>query len=197
MRCAEVADLNKCDLFLDGPHRSQPYLVAHGKGGKDRVIPLTLEMATRLRDFTKDMRPEELVFGLKVRSIVDKFYRWKSKASVSISAHDLRRRFATDLDSLGVKITTTQQLLGHEDVSTTQRYVAVPSEAARQAIELRTRRRGAAASQVNYHNDRLLTSDTGSRGGDPWVAALKVLLDPANLIEALNSESVEDVQLNV
>jgi len=103
MRCAEVADLKKYDLFLDGAHRSQPYLVAHGKGGKDRVIPLTLEMATRLRDFTKDKSSEESVFGLKVRSVVDKFYRRKRKASVSISAHDLRRRFATDLDSLGVK----------------------------------------------------------------------------------------------
>jgi len=198
MRCAEVADLKKYDLFLDGAHRSQPYLVAHGKGGKDRVIPLTLEMATRLRDFTKDKSSEESVFGLKVRSVVDKFYRWKRKASVSISAHDLRRRFATDLDSLGVNITTTQQLLGHEDVSTTQRYVAVPSEAARQAIELRTRRRGAAAGQeVDHHGDRLLTPDIGGGGGDPWVAALKVMLDPANLIAALNSENVEDVQLNV
>jgi site-specific recombinase XerD len=84
------------------------------------------------------MRPEQSVFGLKARSVVNKFYVWKRKAGVSISAHDLRRRFATDLDSAGVRMTVTQQLMGHEDVSTTQRYIAVPTDVARQAIELRT-----------------------------------------------------------
>jgi len=50
---------------------------------------------------------------------------------------------------------------------------------------------------VDHPGDRLLTSDIGGGDSDPWVAALKVMLDPANLIEALNSENVEDVQLNV
>ena len=138
----------------------------------------------------------------KCRNVaLDIYHNLSSILSLPPSAPRKRTRpqsVETDLDSLGVNITTTQQLLGHEDVSTTQRYVAVPSEAARQAIELRTRRRGAAAGQeVDHHGDRLLTSDTGGGDSDPWVAELKVMLDPANLIEALNSENVEDVQLNV
>jgi site-specific recombinase XerD len=48
MRCSEIAAVKKLDLFLEGPYLDQPYLVSHGKGDKDRMIPLTLDMAVRL-----------------------------------------------------------------------------------------------------------------------------------------------------
>lgn len=141
MRCAEIASLKVNDLFLDGRYLKEPYLIAHGKGDKDRPIPLTLEMAQTLRSFIKGKRPDETVFGLKTRTVINKFATWKQKAGVSITAHDLRHHFATDLSDLGVNIRVTQELLGHEDVTTTERYIAVPPKAARVAIELRKRKR--------------------------------------------------------
>ena len=55
----------------------------------------------------------------------------------------------------------------------------------------------AASQEADHHGDRVPPQGVGGAGGDPWVAALKVILDPANLVEALKSESVEDVQLDV
>jgi len=196
IRCAEVANFNVRDLFLDGRYQKEPYLLVHGKGDKDRLIPLTFEMAQTLRSFVKNKRPDDSVFGLKARSVVNKFYIWKRKAGVSISAHDLRRHFATDLNDLGIDIRTTQEILGHEDVSTTQGYIAMPSKAAREAIERREGHRNPVAAPAmvyrSAHPFRGIGNDAGS--SDLWAAVLQTMLDPANLTQAL--ENVEDVRLS-
>ena len=137
LRCIEAATLRVRDLFLEGRYEDEPYLVAHGKGNKDRTIPLAHETAQDLKSFIKGKSPEDLVFGLKSRSISNKFYVWKKKAGVQLSAHDLRRHFATELNALGVDIRTAQQLMGHSNVGTTQGYIGLPPEAARAAIQLR------------------------------------------------------------
>ena len=196
MRCAEIHALIVNDLFLDGRHQREPYLIAHGKGDKDRPIPLTIEMAEQLRSFVKGKRPDESVFGLKAKTIVNKFGTWRQKAGVSLTAHDLRRHFATDLNDLGVRLTTTQQLMGHSDISTTQRYMAVPPKSARQAIELRARRRNGVAERGLSRTSSPFPGDPAATSRDPWVAALEVMLDPANLIEALKPGGAEDVQFD-
>jgi site-specific recombinase XerD len=85
LRCDEVATLRVYDLFLDGCYREEPYLIAYGKGDKDRAIPLTAEVAQILLLFIKDKRTKDLVFGLKTKSAINKFYVWKQKAGASIS----------------------------------------------------------------------------------------------------------------
>ncbi|GAI57872.1 unnamed protein product, partial [marine sediment metagenome] len=55
------------NLFLDDRYRKEPYLIAHGKGDKDRTIPLTFEMALTLSSFIKGKRADESVFGLKTK----------------------------------------------------------------------------------------------------------------------------------
>ena len=97
MRCTEVADPNIRDLFLDSRYRREPYLIAHGKGDNDRAIPLTVGMAEELQFFVKGKRPDEAVFGLKTKTIINKFGTWKKKAGVSLTAHDLHQHFATIL----------------------------------------------------------------------------------------------------
>lgn len=196
MRCAEVADLKVRDLFLDSRYQKEPYLIAHGKGDKDRLIPLTFEMSQTLRSFVKNKSSGDSVFGLKAKSVVNKFYKWKRKAGVSISAHDLRRHFATDLNDLGIDIRTTQEILGHEDVSTTQSYVAMPSKAARETIERREGNRNPVAVPAmvyrSTHPFQGIDNEVGSR--DLWATLLQTMLDPANLTQAL--ENVEDVRLS-
>ncbi len=137
LRSNEAATLRVCDLFLDGHYENDPYLVAHGKGSKDRSIPLIREMAQELKAIIKDKKPEDLVFGLKAKSIVNKFYEWKKKAGVSLSSHDLRRHFATELNASGADIRTTQQLMGHLYIETTQGYIGLPQQTTREAIQRR------------------------------------------------------------
>lgn len=50
--------------------------------------------------------------------------------------HDLRRTFGTWLHEEGVSIRTIQELLGHSDVSTTERYLCLTSEQNRKAMEV-------------------------------------------------------------
>ncbi len=63
------------------------------------------------------------------------FERAAARAGVTgWSVYDLRRFFATDLARLGVHAAVIQQLLGHDSLSTTQRYIGVDSAECRQAI---------------------------------------------------------------
>jgi hypothetical protein len=84
----------------------------------------------------------------------------------------LYRHFETDMGELGVNIRTTQQLMGYEDVTTTERYMAVPSTAARAAIELRGKKQNIA---------------------EPIMVDLSKALNPANLVQALTP--VEEIDL--
>jgi len=197
MRCAEIANLKASDLFLDGRYLREPYLIAHGKGDKDRSIPITLEMAQTLRSFIKGKRPDESVFGLKIKTVVNKFATWKRKAGVSITAHDLRRHFATDLNDLGVNIRITQELLGHEDITTTERYIAVPPKATRVAIELRESKRNqtVAPYEERRYSNSFPESTPHVNDNDPLMVDLRVMLDPANLIQALKPRNTEEIDL--
>ena len=51
-------------------------------------------------------------------------------------AHSLRHKFATDLLERGADLKIVQELLGHENLSTTQVYLAVTSERMREAVNL-------------------------------------------------------------
>jgi len=196
MRCHEVATLKVRDLFLDGRYQEEPYLIAHGKGDKDRMIPLALEMAQTLWYLIKGKRSGESVFGLKTKSVINKFYIWKQKAGVLLTAHDLRRHFATDLSDLGVNIRTTQQLMGHEDVTTTERYIAVPPKSARAAIELRGRKRNQKVSLNDESQRSSLSPESTMRVkvDDSLMVDLRKILDPANLIHGLEL-GIEEIDL--
>ena len=49
MRRGELADLEPKDIHAD-------FLIAHGKGGKERVLPLGAPIAQRLHNFIKGMK---------------------------------------------------------------------------------------------------------------------------------------------
>jgi site-specific recombinase XerD len=50
--------------------------------------------------------------------------------------HSLRHSFGTECAARGMPITTLQELMGHEDVETTRRYVTVTTEHKREAMRL-------------------------------------------------------------
>jgi integrase/recombinase XerD len=130
MRRGELADLEPRDIHAD-------FLVAHGKGKKDRVIPLLPAMAARLHDFTKDMKPDEKVFKLKPASIGNKIRSFANKAGLkNFHTHTMRHKFATDLLERGGDIRAVQELLGHADLSNTQIYLSITDKRIRETVDL-------------------------------------------------------------
>jgi site-specific recombinase XerD len=132
LRRAELANLlvkHVHDDFIE---------VRKGKGNKDRNIPLNVTMAERLRQYIEKnhLKPEDKVFGLAAPSIGMKIHDFGKRAGVpEIHAHSLRHKFATDLLEDGTNLKVLQDLLGHENLNTTQVYLSITDKARRVAIE--------------------------------------------------------------
>ena len=106
------------------------------------MIPLLPDLARRLHAFIKDKRPDEKVFGLTSASIGNKIRAFAGKAGlVNIHTHSLRHKYATDLLERGVNIRVVQELLGHEDISTTQGYLSVTDQGLRDAVSVLDKKR--------------------------------------------------------
>jgi len=129
MRRSELANLEPKDIHGDF------LVVIGGKGDKDRMIPLAPVIAQRLKNFIKDMEPDEKVFKLKAVSISDKIRQLAKKAGLSgFHAHTMRHKFATDLLEKGVNIKLVQELLGHTDLGTTQVYLSIVDQGLHDAV---------------------------------------------------------------
>jgi len=130
MRRSELANLEAKDIHQDF------LVVRNGKGGKDRVIPLAA-IAPRLHNFVIGMKPDEKVFKLKPASISNKVRQFAKKAGLDdFHAHSMRHKFATDLLERGANIKQVQELLGHENLATTEVYLSTTDQGLRDAVKL-------------------------------------------------------------
>ncbi|MFC1911852.1 tyrosine-type recombinase/integrase [Chloroflexota bacterium] len=131
LRTAEMSNLEARDVHADF------IVVRSGKGDKDRVIPLAPAIAQKLNTFVKGMAPNEKVFKLKAKCISMKIKKFARQAGDEyFHAHSMRHKFAIDLLERGVDLKVVQELLGHENLSTTQLYLAVTDERKREAVNL-------------------------------------------------------------
>ncbi|MEN6331281.1 MAG: tyrosine recombinase XerC [Smithella sp.] len=138
LRLGELAGLNVMDLDFD-----QALVKVRGKGRKERIVPVGAPARKVLQEYlakTKEVRKKAdadifnspLFLNLRgaritVRSIariVDDATK-KSGIGRKISPHALRHTFATHLLNAGADLRSIQELLGHESLSTTQKYTAV------------------------------------------------------------------------
>lgn len=135
LRRAEVAKVNVVDL------RDGPRLLVHGKGSRDRVIPITDDLASVIargaQGHTPGMSPSGWLFPghddghltpgwvgmLCARALPD-----------SLTMHTLRHRFATRAYRATRNLRAVQILLGHASIVTTQRYLAVDDSEIRDAM---------------------------------------------------------------
>jgi site-specific recombinase XerD len=214
LRRSELSpNLKVGDLQLSG--KAPLLLVRHGKGGKPREIPLNDYIRGQLATYTKGKDADESVFGLAPKTVSMKIGNWARKAGVSIHTHSLRHKFATDILDRGGNIRAVQQLLGHESLATTEGYLAVTDKSLRDAVNLLDKGRlekgqalgaaeagnrvepvGDAEENKNAATQNIRTLDVSGSGGDPRIAALQLILDPANLCRALEPERVEEVRLD-
>lgn len=148
--------------------RDTGVLVVRGKGGKERMVPLTeasiravaayrLERAAFLPKGLKEGQDSKWLFPSRAGSghlTRHRFAQLLKELALEcgidaekVSPHVLRHAFATHLLDHGADLRSVQQMLGHADISTTQIYTHVVSDRLKSLVEThhplsKTRKRG-------------------------------------------------------
>ncbi len=132
MRISEITELKLKDVDL-----KEGIVRCVGKGGKQRVIPLTLSAVEWISKYLEVVRPfmdksgrsEFLWVGKSGRKLSRQalwkvFRKYISMVGIvkKVTPHTMRHTFATHLLNAGMDLRTLQELLGHSSVSTTQIY---------------------------------------------------------------------------
>jgi integrase/recombinase XerC len=123
-------DLSACDL-------DSRLLRVLGKGKKERIVPFGEPAEEALRSYLRDRRAlvalgegTDALFlnhrggrltARSVRRLMDRYLKLTALRS-GLSPHSLRHAFATHLLENGCDLRAIQELLGHESLSTTQKY---------------------------------------------------------------------------
>ena len=149
LRLSELCALQVADI--DSHADRMCIRVRHGKGGKDRYVPLAADVLTLLRQWWRQTRPATWLFAAAsdasrpmARESAQRWYR-AGCADAGITKHggihSLRHAYATHLLEAGVDLYSLQQWLGHSHISTTTRYLHlvrpdVPDGARREPLNL-------------------------------------------------------------
>jgi integrase len=121
MRRAEVAVCHRNDLLNDGVAWS---LLIHGKGGRQRVVPVPPELAEAIRRFC----PGGYLFPGQIDGHLSDRYVGKQISALmpdGWTMHKLRHRYATRGFAATKNLLAVKDALGHVSVATTQIYTAV------------------------------------------------------------------------
>jgi len=138
MRRAEVAGLKIKDLHFD-----EGYIKCHGKGNKERTVPVNTLAQEAVKKYLQTRKYEEQFFSVK-RPDNEYVFITKNSSRVSnvtiwrtikryaeraelpeITPHTLRHSFATHLVTNGADLRSVQLLLGHSSIATTEKYVTL------------------------------------------------------------------------
>ncbi len=152
MRATELVSLPRGVL-----RRGEPFLILRGKGGKERLVPISsraTEVVGRWLPSVPSASPWLFPGGKAHLSRVRLFQLVRFMAADAgiapdrVSPHVLRHAFATHLLSNGADLRVLQALLGHADIATTQIYTHVDSARLVELVNLRhpLAQAGAAAS---------------------------------------------------
>jgi site-specific recombinase XerD len=136
-RLAELCNLKVVDVDLS----SAVLEIRHGKGDKDRIVPLG-KLRVVLRSWIGDRTEGYLFPGpngkrLGHRTFQSRLKRVMGAAKIQAQKahpHILRHTFATTLLKKKVNLCVIQRLLGHSSVATTQIYLGVDVDDLREAI---------------------------------------------------------------
>jgi integrase/recombinase XerD len=134
LRITELIELRLVDI-----HLNMGFINVTGKGNKERIVPIGDEGQFALKRYIEKGRSElktvmgDIIFvnnrGNKISRVG--FYKTLKRLAIKagitkdISPHTLRHSFASHLLENGVDLRMVQELLGHNDISTTQLYTHI------------------------------------------------------------------------
>ena len=139
-----------CNLQLSGLYLNEGFIRVHGKGKKERLVPISPRAIQELNKWFEDrnninIRPghQDAVFVSFRRgtslSRITIFHIVKTLAAqagirTTISPHTFRHSFATHLLEGGANLRAIQEMLGHEEIGTTEIYMHLDRHHLREEI---------------------------------------------------------------
>jgi integrase/recombinase XerD len=138
LRVSELTGLAVGDVNLE-----VGFVRCIGKGGKERVVPLGRQAIRAMMRYLKTTRqklrkiPSEQALFLSTRGrgltrqsifLMLRHYAAIARIGKVLSPHILRHSFATHMLERGADLRALQEMLGHVDISTTQRYTHVDKQ---------------------------------------------------------------------
>lgn len=144
LRVSELVNLKQSNIYLD-----EQYMLIEGKGSKQRLVPLSPVAEEWYRYWLDERATWPLKPDSKDIAFVNRYGRPLTRAMVftivkrlcaaagiskTVSPHTLRHSFATHLLQNGADLRIIQQLLGHEDLATTEIYTHLEVTDLRKAI---------------------------------------------------------------
>ncbi len=135
LRVSELISLRVGDIDLN-----RTLLKTHGKGDKDRFVPVHQKACDKLKNYIQNVRPLfnpkcDALFVNRSGNALTRQYAWKmiqkyallADIRQKISPHTFRHSFATHLLENGADLRSVQLLLGHSDLAATQIYTHIQS----------------------------------------------------------------------
>lgn len=141
MRASEIVGANTSDFDWRNKR-----LVVRGKGNKERMVMFGDPCQQALQQYLKservpDIKSDALFTNAKgdrlsVRTLHNVVRRWAVAFGLpeDVSPHTLRHSFATHLLDGGADLKSVQQLLGHENLATTQIYTHISIDRLRDSV---------------------------------------------------------------
>ena len=148
IRVSELVTMTLASLYQD-----KNFIIISGKGNKERLIPIskdtqnTINNYLKIRKFFFNKNKEVKWLFPSKQSKIGHITRQRFSQLLSllagkadlqikkISPHKLRHAFASHLLANGADLRSLQQMLGHEDISTTQIYTHILDERLKQIVK--------------------------------------------------------------
>lgn len=153
-RAEEIIHLKLEDIRLE-----EQLVILTGKGNKQRIVPIMENTKKLIIQYLKEKKIES-GYLLKSDTTYSMLYHLFLKLnqtsiiSKKITSHTLRRSRATHLLEAGVNILYIQELLGHEDISTTQEYAKVIEKNKIEAIKKVSSNLGETEQLPDWNDDK-------------------------------------------
>ena len=141
LRVSELCELRIGDLFF-----GEGYIRVTGKGDKQRLVPISAMARERIQLYLDERRSryrDEILFlnnrGERLTRVmiftIIKQAAQRASIDKKISPHTFRHSFATNLLQGGASIRQVQELLGHENIITTEIYTHLNTDHLRETLQ--------------------------------------------------------------